>query len=253
MLRPAQVGCNNFKQLNYSCRENDMTDRPNQSNKFATLESAKKLSIASNDKTRFSNRLGPLLTKEHKDIRELAAVAGCSYEMARRYLVGSGKPSYERIERIAGWLGVDPDWLAFGDKTNEDQKDFTPRRVGIPVYRTGSQTITGHPDQYIDVGLRNEKFAVKIDNPLGIEIEVGNFRMFKAGDVCLIGDTGIGLGDYVLIESKEQDTLNRYIIRRVEFDAKMRPVFVSNRDGYPALTTDDYKVVGRVTAIFSTV
>jgi len=218
-----------------------------QPNKFSSLESAKKMSISTNEKTRFSNRLGLLLTKERKDLRELSAVAGCSYEMARRYVVGSGKPSYDRIEKIAGWLGVDPDWLAYGDR--EEPGNYTPRRIGIPVFRTGARSLKEQPEQYIDVGLRNEIVAVRIDNPLGIEIETGNLRLFKAGDICLIGDSSIGLNDYVLIESKDASAFNRFMVRRVEFDNAMSPVFVANRDGYPTLTTETHSIVGRVTMI----
>lgn len=223
--------------------------KPAQSNKFATLESATKLNIAINDRTRFANRLGPLMTQQRKDIRELATVAGCTYEMARRYVVGQGKPAYDRIEKIAGWLGVDPDWLAFGDKN--EPSDFTPRRIGIPVFLTSSRSLDGQPESHFEAGLRNERIAVKIDNPLGAETAVGNSRLFKHGDICLIGSGSIGLGDYVLIHSNDPGAVNPHLIRRVEFDDKMNFVFSAVAPGYPRLSNSDYSVVGRVTAVFA--
>lgn len=216
-------------------------------NKFSQFDSAKKIALSVNKRTRFSARLGGEMTKQRKEIPELAAVAGTSYEMARRYATGTGKPNRSRIEKIADWLGLDPDWLDYGDL--DEASDSTPRRIGIPVYLTSDRIFSGQPSQYIDIGLRNETLAVKITNPLGIELEVGNMRLFKTGDICIIGDAGVGFGDYVLIENKEPDSLNKYMIRRVEFGPTMKPVFVANKNGYPSLDSDNFHIIGKVNSI----
>ena len=217
-------------------------------NKFASFDSAKLANKSTNKRTRFSDRLGVEMTKQGKEIPELASVTGTSYEMARRYVTGNGKPNYTRTEAIASWLGLDPDWLFYGD-ADDEKSDSTPVRKGTPVFKTSDRSFAGKPDRFVDIGLRSEVLAVEITNPLGIETPCANGRAFKAGDVCLIGNTGIGLGDYVLLEAKDSEALNKYMVRRVEFDAKMQPVFVSNVEGYPTLTTEDYKIVGRVTGI----
>lgn len=218
-------------------------------NKYERFETAKKVMGSSNDRTRFAKRLGSVMTEQRKEIPELAAVAGCSYEMARRYVVGTGRPNRSRVEKIADWLGIDPDWLEMGDK--DEDHDNQPRRNGIPVYKTSDRNLTEQADSYIDVGLRNERLAVKITNPLGIEVETGNTKLYKAGDICIIGGNDVGLGDYVLLEAKDPNALNRYLIRRVEFGKKMEPIFVANREGYPACTTEDFSIVGRVVAVFA--
>lgn len=48
-------------------------------------------------------------------VRSLADAVGISYEMARRYCEGAALPRPETLASIAGWLGVAPGLLAWGD------------------------------------------------------------------------------------------------------------------------------------------
>lgn len=74
--------------------------------------------------TRFSKRLNVLLQKEGYissrskagvEIGQLAKVAGVSYQMARKYIIGEALPDYHIIPKIAKWLNVSPGWLLFGE------------------------------------------------------------------------------------------------------------------------------------------
>lgn len=73
---------------------------------------------------KFAKRLNSLLQKEGYvsnrskagvEIGQLAKVAGVSYQMARKYVLGMALPDYHIIPKIAKWLNVSPSWLLFGE------------------------------------------------------------------------------------------------------------------------------------------
>src|SRR3990167_1136790 len=75
--------------------------------------------------TKFSKRLKALLQKEGYvssrskagiEIGQLDKIAGVSYQMARKYILGMALPDYHIIPKIAKWLNVSPSWLLFGEK-----------------------------------------------------------------------------------------------------------------------------------------
>lgn len=49
------------------------------------------------------------------DVAAMAAAAGISYEMARRYAEGIAQPKPEVLRKIAAWLGVSASWLMYGE------------------------------------------------------------------------------------------------------------------------------------------
>ena len=49
------------------------------------------------------------------DVAPLAKAAGVSREMARRYIAGAAMPGINRLQKIAGWLGVRLTWLRDGE------------------------------------------------------------------------------------------------------------------------------------------
>ncbi|MFS1563794.1 MAG: helix-turn-helix domain-containing protein [Candidatus Arsenophonus phytopathogenicus] len=53
---------------------------------------------------------------KHKDItiKELSQISGVTYEMARRYTLGSAKPRDEKMIKIANLLDVSAAWLDYG-------------------------------------------------------------------------------------------------------------------------------------------
>ena len=50
-------------------------------------------------------------------VSKLAETAGCSKQMARRYVLGDALPEIDATYKIAKWLNVSPGWLLFGDET----------------------------------------------------------------------------------------------------------------------------------------
>ncbi len=62
----------------------------------------------------FADRLNKSLQRHGLGVRELSELSGVSYEMARRYTLGSAKPRDEKMIRIAERLSVHPAYLDYG-------------------------------------------------------------------------------------------------------------------------------------------
>ncbi len=80
----------------------------------------------------FSKRLNSILQKEGYsstrskagiEITQLAKIAGVSYQMGRKYILGLALPDYHIIPKIAEWLNVSPSWLLFGEKESLAPKE----------------------------------------------------------------------------------------------------------------------------------
>lgn len=67
----------------------------------------------------FASRLNDLMTKKGFSISELKNAANVTYEMARRYTMGTAKPRDEKMVMIAGWLNVSPAYLDYGISSDE--------------------------------------------------------------------------------------------------------------------------------------
>jgi transcriptional regulator with XRE-family HTH domain len=57
------------------------------------------------------------VSKAGVKISALAAICGCSHQMARRYVLGDALPEIDVTYKIAKWLKVSPGWLLFGEDT----------------------------------------------------------------------------------------------------------------------------------------
>lgn len=67
----------------------------------------------------FAIRLNDLMAKKGFSINDLKDAANVTYEMARRYTMGTAKPRDEKMVMIAGWLGVSPAYLDYGISSDE--------------------------------------------------------------------------------------------------------------------------------------
>lgn len=79
----------------------------------------------------FADRLTAVMNKKGLSVKELSEACGVTYEMARRYTIGTAKPRDEKLSRIAEWIGVDPVWLDYGD----NRANFFPHQP-TPVIET---------------------------------------------------------------------------------------------------------------------
>ncbi len=73
----------------------------------------------------FAERLNKLMRQTDspiKTVRDLQAVAGVTYEMARRYTLGAAKPRDERLEKIAQGFDVSTSYLDHGDEISQSSQ-----------------------------------------------------------------------------------------------------------------------------------
>lgn len=76
----------------------------------------------------FANRLNAEMAKKRFFVKDLAAACGVTYEMARRYTLGTAKPRGDKLEKIADWLGVGEAWLDYGTRDSASQL-FPPLEI----------------------------------------------------------------------------------------------------------------------------
>ena len=64
---------------------------------------------------KFAKRLSLLMKEESLSVRELSEIADVSYEMARRWTMGTAKPRTQKIEIIAEKYNYNKAWLEHGE------------------------------------------------------------------------------------------------------------------------------------------
>ncbi|ENO0433382.1 helix-turn-helix transcriptional regulator [Escherichia coli] len=85
----------------------------------------------------FATRLKSEMDRKNKSIKDLSLSTGVTYEMARRYTLGTAKPRDEKLERIAEFLGVEPAWLEYGPLT---EKGIEPAEDSFETQRSGANS-----------------------------------------------------------------------------------------------------------------
>lgn len=91
----------------------------------------------------FADRLNAEMGKKNLSVKDLSQACEVTYEMARRYTLGTAKPRDEKLSKIAHWLGVEPAWLDYGRggdiEVNEPKRkqpvhpDFYPQDEDDPL------------------------------------------------------------------------------------------------------------------------
>lgn len=77
----------------------------------------------------FADRLNLEMSKKNLSVKQLSLAGQVTYEMARRYTLGTAKPRDEKLIRIAEWLNVPPAWLDYGAKENAFETAKKPEAV----------------------------------------------------------------------------------------------------------------------------
>lgn len=68
-------------------------------------------------------------SKETIDIKSLSIAINCSYQMARKYVLGIALPDIDVIYKIAQWLNVSPSWLLFGNNAKKKISKFKSAEI----------------------------------------------------------------------------------------------------------------------------
>lgn len=194
------------------------------------------------DRAEFGARVGELMTKKNLSIIDLSKAIEVSYEMARRYATGGGKPNWDRMRKIAKFLDVDPYWLAYGDVEGEKPIERTP----LQVFKITDKDIDSELDGFerISVPIVAD-LAVQIDNPMGCA--------FKSNSILLVKlSSGVIAGRNHLIKAIDENAYVTHLVRRVKFNQSMQPIFITEDSDYPELGTDTFLPIGEVVAQLST-
>lgn len=85
--------------------------------------------MTSEDKT-LADRLNELMAAKSKTIRNIEEAVGITYEMVRRYTKGTAEPRKDKLEKLAAYLGVTPQYLQFGDITTSPQIESNVKEKG---------------------------------------------------------------------------------------------------------------------------
>ena len=123
-----------------------------------------------------SDRLNKLMNENPKaTIAELSRVAGVSYEMARRYILGTAEPRKEKLGKIAEYFNVKPSWLQFGEGQREETK-----QIESNVAETGSFDLwdrnTPLNDDEVEVPLFQE---IRLAAGNGFADDIMDYNNFK--------------------------------------------------------------------------
>ena len=69
-----------------------------------------------------ASRINELMAKQNKRIGDLQKALGVTYEMARRYTLGTATPRDDKIESMAEYFGVSPAYLKYGSTDATETK-----------------------------------------------------------------------------------------------------------------------------------
>lgn len=94
----------------------------------------------------FAERLNKSLQSHSLGVKELSELSGVSYEMARRYTLGTAKPRDEKMLRIAEKLSVSPAYLDYGVMEALDIPDKgTVRIKQFDLHASAGNGYINHP------------------------------------------------------------------------------------------------------------
>lgn len=94
----------------------------------------------------FAARLTQAMREAGLSVTDIKNGVGVTYEMARRYTLGTAKPRDEKLKALAQLLGKTSAWLAYGDITPDSKAEFlfidSAKRHGWAISATGPEDET---------------------------------------------------------------------------------------------------------------
>lgn len=88
--------------------------------------------------TTLASRLAELMTQQNKSIRDLQDALGVTYEMARRYTLGTATPRDAKIEAMAVYFGVSPAYLKYGASEETEKQGQSTESIKSNVREVGA-------------------------------------------------------------------------------------------------------------------
>lgn len=156
-------------------------------------------------------RLKKVMADKKISIQQLSDALGITYEMVRRYTLGTAKPREKNLANIAKYLSVSPMWLQFGEGSNvqaieiEDTDIFSYPiisyvQAGLFTESCDFRDSEGYEELTSDLKTKGDGFFLRIS---GNSME----PKFSEGDLILV-DTGLypRPGNYVVAMTETGET-----------------------------------------------
>ena len=173
----------------------------------------------------FSLRLKKLMDRDAskiKTVNQLKDAIGVTYEMARRYTLGTAKPREDKLKVLANALGVDISYLDHGIKLDNNVTHVTSKLIPVLSWvQAGTMTSV----QAINPLEINEWLPpLSTDDPDGCfylrVVGVSNFPTYVDGDYILVNPNyqvcDLLSEDLVVVRSSTDATFKKLVIESDE-------------------------------------
>lgn len=197
----------------------------------------------------FADRLNELLDKKHVSVTDLSKLSGVSYEMARRYTLGTAKPRDEKLLKIADKLSVSPAFLDYGVDAagNSTKSSSTVTLRQLEVFASAGNGYVNHDfpaiisaieipqDKIYDLFGRSSLDGVKLINVDGDSM----MPTLNPRDLLFI-DTKIDHfnGDGIYVFNFEESTF----VKRLQKVKGRKLSVLSDNNKYPAFEIEPHEM-----------
>lgn len=197
----------------------------------------------------FSERLNALLDEKSITVTDLAKFSGVSYEMARRYTLGTAKPRDEKMLKIADQLSVSPAFLDYGVDAagNSTRSSPTVTLRQLEVFASAGNGYINHEfpaivsaieipqDKIYELFGRNSLEGVRLINVDGDSM----MPTLNPRDLLFI-DTRIDHfnGDGIYVFNFEESTF----VKRLQKVKGRKLSVLSDNDKYPAFEIEPHEM-----------
>lgn len=124
--------------------------------------------------TDFASRLNELMAKQGRTIVDLQQAIGVTYEMARRYTLGTATPRDNKIEAMAKYFGVSPANLKYGT-TDSLENQVTSNVKDVGSFDLWDRNTPLNSDEYAVPFYQDIRFAAGN----GFADDIADYNNFK--------------------------------------------------------------------------
>lgn len=197
----------------------------------------------------FADRLNKSLQKHDLGVKELSKFSGVSYEMARRYTLGTAKPRDEKMIRIAKHLSVSPAYLDYGVPL-EDETKTPSNTVKIQQLDLHASAGTGYVNQSFPTIISSieipeeriyELFGRRsLDGIELINVDGDSMMPTLCPKDLLFIDCKVGhfTGDGIYVFNFEDSTF----VKRLQKVKGRRLAVISDNDRYPPFFIEEHEM-----------
>ena len=209
------------------------------------------LMVENNKYDSFAKRLTQRMKEVNVDIRQLSEQVGVSYEMARRYTLGTAKPRDDKMELVAKTVFSTPAYLDYGvglqaDPQNEFNKDTATVRQIEAFASAGNGYINNpFPEVVRSIEIPQERIyelfgRSNLDGVMIINVDGDSMTPTLNPKDLLFIDTKINqfYGDGIYIFNFEDSTF----IKRLQRVKGRKLAVISDNDFYPPFFIDDHEI-----------